>query len=70
MELKYFFSVVALLLFFLSLVQTEETYEERIAKDSNKEQKARDGKIFSLFSIVTFKNQGCQSQSGTTGSSA
>lgn len=70
MELKLIFSVVALLLFSLSLVQTEETYEEGIAKESNKELKARDQKVFSLFSIVSFKNQGCQSQSGTTGTSA
>ena len=28
---------------------------------------ARAGKVFSLFSIVTFKNSGCRSTSGTTG---
>ena len=28
----------------------------------------REGKLFSLFSIVTFKNTGCRSTSGTTGS--
>jgi hypothetical protein len=29
---------------------------------------ARDGKVFSLFSIVTFKNQACQTEEGTSGS--
>ena len=28
----------------------------------------REEKLFSLFSVVTFKNSGCQSSSGTTGS--
>merc|ERR1719262_1847959 len=31
---------------------------------------SRGGKVFSLFSVVTFPNQGCTSQSGTTGISA
>jgi len=40
------------------------------ASDRNELSKQqRDGKVFSLFSIVTFKNQGCRSQSGTVGSS-
>lgn len=37
------------------------------AKD---ETKTKEGKVFSLFSIVSFKNQGCRSQSGTTGFTA
>merc|ERR1712223_923586 len=31
---------------------------------------SREGKVFSLFSVVTFPNSGCTSQSGTTGFTA
>merc|ERR1712038_1442699 len=31
---------------------------------------SREGKVFSLFSVVTFPNAGCTSQSGTTGISS
>ena len=36
----------------------------KVSKASNKRQQ----KLFSLFSIVTFKNDPCQTNSGTTGS--
>jgi len=35
------------------------------AESDHEVKKTRDGKVFSLFSIVTFQNQGCRSQSGT-----
>ena len=42
------------------LVSDDKPIEEKSSK--------RDQKVFSLFSIVTFKNTGCRSTSGTTGS--
>jgi len=42
------------------IVRDDKPIEEKSSK--------RDQKVFSLFSIVTFKNSGCRSTSGTTGS--
>ena len=40
---------------------------EKNVEDLNKIKNSRQQKLFSLFSIVTFKNDPCQTNSGTTG---
>ena len=42
---------------------------QKVINDLPKDQSyKRDQKLYSLFSIVTFKNAGCKTTSGTTGS--
>ena len=55
---------------FLILALTTYVNAIQRARDELEKDKGarRDEKLFSLFSIVTFKNSGCQSSSGTTGS--
>jgi hypothetical protein len=52
------FLVFCMTVSFVVSIQPEETEVDT----------ARKGKLFSLFSIVTFKNQGCQTNQGVTGS--
>ena len=51
---------------FLILALTSWVNANEIVRDDKSSK--RDQKVFSLFSIVTFKNTGCRSTSGTTGS--
>ena len=51
---------------FLILALTSWVNANEIVRDDKSSK--RDQKVFSLFSIVTFKNSGCRSTSGTTGS--
>merc|ERR1719412_1095769 len=41
-----------------------------LAPNAKDKDASREGKVFSLFSVVTFPNDGCTSQSGTTGISS
>ena len=59
------FQVTFLILVLSSLINaTQRAKDKFIGEKSSK----REEKLFSLFSVVTFKNSGCQSSSGTTGS--
>ena len=57
---------ISFLIFSLSTyVNANQRARDELEKDKNS---VREEKLFSLFSVVTFKNSGCQSSSGTTGS--
>ena len=58
---KISFLILALTIY----VNAIQRARDELEKDKGSK---RDEKLFSLFSIVTFKNSGCQSSSGTTGS--
>ena len=58
-----FLNIIILLSILIVKIKAEvEENNEQVKKSG------REGKLFSLFSIVTFKNTGCRSTSGTTGS--
>ena len=57
--------ITFLILVLLSLVNANQRAKDKLIEEKSSK---REGKLFSLFSIVTFKNSGCQSSSGTTGS--
>lgn len=55
-----------LILALISWVNANEKVRDELGVEDKSSK--RDQKVFSLFSIVTFKNSGCRSTSGTTGS--
>ena len=61
----YTVQTIFMILALSSLVYGTQRARNELIKDKGSK---RDQKLFSLFSVVTFKNSGCQSSSGTTGS--
>ena len=58
-----------ILLFMILGLSTWVNANQKVINDLPKEKSyKRDQKLYSLFSIVTFKNAGCKTTSGTTGS--
>ena len=60
-----YWKVTFLILALSTYVNATQRARDELVKDNGSK---RDEKLFSLFSVVTFKNSGCQSSSGTTGS--
>ena len=65
----WFFKMNLKILFLIFSLSTYVNANQRARDELEKDKSSgREEKLFSLFSVVTFKNSGCQSSSGTTGS--